>query len=147
MRHYFRQIVHADFPHTALRVSVVMDFLLLARLPLRCHSLRKRVTSRKFCCDGEPSDLPSPSALTLERARPPFSQCPEFRSFRAGGGYSVPLLAAQSRHEKPYPPMSKIKPIFPFTIPLKGMLESISHSPAGFKREMRFLEIVRERRD
>ena len=63
-----------------------------------------------------------------------------------GGGYLVPLFAAQSRHEKPYPPMSKIKPIFPFTIPLKGMLESISHSPAGFKREMRFLEIVRERR-
>ena len=27
--------------------------------------------------------------------------------FRAGGGYLVPLLAAQSRHEKPYPPMSK----------------------------------------
>ena len=29
--------------------------------------------------------------------------------FRAGGRYSVPLLAAQSRHEKPYPPISKIK--------------------------------------
>ena len=28
--------------------------------------------------------------------------------FRAGSGYLVPLFAAQSRHEKPYPPMSKI---------------------------------------
>ena len=26
-----------------------------------------------------------------------------------GGGYSVPLFAARSRHEKPYPPISKIK--------------------------------------
>ena len=40
--------------------------------------------------------------------------------FRAGGGYSVPLFAAQSRHEKPYPPMSKINFAFPFTVPLKG---------------------------
>ena len=28
--------------------------------------------------------------------------------FRAGGRYSVPLFAVQSRHEEPYPPMSKI---------------------------------------
>ena len=63
--------------------------------------------------------------------------------FRAGGGYSVPLFAAQSRHEEPYPPMSKINPTFPFILPLTGNDESIPHSPAGFKREMRFLEIVR----
>ena len=40
--------------------------------------------------------------------------------FRAGGGYLVPLFAAQSRHEKPYPPMSKISFAFPFTVPSKG---------------------------
>ena len=37
--------------------------------------------------------------------------------FRAGGGL---LFAARSRHEKPYPPMSKISFAFPFTIPFKG---------------------------
>ena len=37
--------------------------------------------------------------------------------FRAGGGL---LFAAQSRHEKPYPPMSKINLAFPFTVPFKG---------------------------
>ena len=40
--------------------------------------------------------------------------------FRAGGGYSVPLFAARSRHEKPYPPMSKINLAFPFSVPFKG---------------------------
>ena len=33
---------------------------------------------------------------------------PQTFLFRAGGGYLVPLFAAQSRHEEPYPPMSKI---------------------------------------
>jgi len=63
--------------------------------------------------------------------------------FRAGGGYLVPLFAAQSRHEEPYPPMSKSNPTFPFTIPLKGTRESVHHSPAAFKREMQFLEVCR----
>ena len=40
--------------------------------------------------------------------------------FRADGGYLVPLLAALPRHEKPYPPMSKISFAFPFTVPSKG---------------------------
>ena len=54
--------------------------------------------------------------------------------FRADGGYSVPLFAAQSRHEKPYPPMSKINFAFPFTVPFKGNGESIPHSSAQRKR-------------
>ncbi len=43
-----------------------------------------------------------------------------FTLSRPGGGYSVPLLAALPRHEKPYPPMSKINLAFPFTVPSKG---------------------------
>ena len=53
--------------------------------------------------------------------------------FRAGGGYLVPLLAAQSRHEKPYPPMSKNH----FRSLSSGTRTIIPHSPcrkqAGFQ--------------
>ena len=62
--------------------------------------------------------------------------------FRADGGYSVPLFAAQSRHEKPYPPMSKINFAFPFTVPFKGNGESIPHSPAQRKRGFGETEVV-----
>ena len=47
--------------------------------------------------------------------------------FRAGGGYSVPLFAAQSRHEKPYPPISKIKCRLAFE---RQDGNSMPHSPA-----------------
>ena len=53
--------------------------------------------------------------------------------FRAGGGYSVPLLAAQSRHEKPYPPISKINPTFPFILPFTGSAEKCTPFPRRFQ--------------
>ena len=68
--------------------------------------------------DGTPS-LPFRSRGT----RDPTMRSPRSATlpwFRAGGGYSVPLFAARSRHEKPYPPMSKISFAFPFTVPSKG---------------------------
>ena len=52
--------------------------------------------------------------------------------FRAGGGYSAPLFAAQSRHEKPYPPMSKIKFRLVFE---RQDGNSMPHSPAQRKRD------------
>ena len=51
--------------------------------------------------------------------------------FRAGGGYSVPLFAAQSRHEKPYPPISKINFRLAFE---RQDGNSMPHSPAPRKR-------------
>ena len=60
--------------------------------------------------------------------------------FRPGGRYSVPLLAAQSRHKKPYLPMSKInfRPAFE-----RQDGDSISHSPhptqAGFLERLKLL--------
>ena len=52
--------------------------------------------------------------------------------FRADGGYSMPLFAAQSRHEKPYPPISKIK----FRLAFERQDEnSMPHSPAQRKRD------------
>ena len=53
--------------------------------------------------------------------------------FRAGGGYSVPLLAAQSRHEKPYPPISKINHTFPFILPFTGSAEKYTPFPRRFQ--------------
>ena len=53
--------------------------------------------------------------------------------FRAGGGYLVPLLAAQSRHEKPYPPISKINPTFPFILPFTGSAEKYTPFPRRFQ--------------
>ena len=52
--------------------------------------------------------------------------------FRADGRYSVPLFAAQSRHEKPYPPMSKIKFRLAFE---RQDGNSMPHSPAQRKRD------------
>ena len=55
-----------------------------------------------------------------------------FTLSRPGGGYSVPLFAAQSRHGKPYPPISKIK--FRLAFEMQG--ESIMpHSPTQRKRD------------
>ena len=52
--------------------------------------------------------------------------------FRADGGYSVPLLAAQSRHEKPHLPISKIKCRLAFG---RQDGNSMPHSPAQRKRD------------
>ena len=52
--------------------------------------------------------------------------------FRAGSGYLVPLFAAQSRHEKPYPPISKIKFRLDFG---RQDANSMPHSPAPRKRD------------
>ena len=46
--------------------------------------------------------------------------------FRADGGW---LFAAQSRHEKPYPPMSKIKPTFPLHPSSHGECEKVYPIP------------------
>ena len=51
---------------------------------------------------------------------------------RPNGGYSVPLFAAQSRHEKPYPPISKIKFRLAFE---RQDGNSMPHSPAQRKRD------------
>ena len=53
--------------------------------------------------------------------------------FRAGGGYSVPLFAAQSRHEEPYPPISKINHTFPFILPFTGSAEKYTPFPRRFQ--------------
>ena len=45
----------------------------------------------------------------------------------------VPLFAAQSRHEKPYPPMSKSNFAFPFTVPFKGDAEKYTPFPRRFQ--------------
>ena len=51
--------------------------------------------------------------------------------FRAGGGYLVPLFAAQSRHEEPYPPMSKIN--IPFKMPFTRNVEKYTPFPRRFQ--------------
>ena len=53
--------------------------------------------------------------------------------FRAGGGCLVPLFAAQSRHEEPYPPMSRINSTFPFSMPFKGNVEEYTPFPRRFQ--------------
>ena len=63
--------------------------------------------------------------------------------FRAGGGYSVPLFAAQSRHEKPYPPMSKINLAFPFTVPFKGNVGKYTPFPRRFQAGILKIEGLR----
>ena len=50
---------------------------------------------------------------------------------RAGGGYLVPLFAVQSRHEEPYPPMSKIN--IPFTVPFTGNTKKYTPFPRCFQ--------------
>ncbi len=50
-----------------------------------------------------------------------------------GGEYSMPLFAAQSRHEEPYPPMSKINPAFPFILPFTGNAEKYTPFPRRFQ--------------
>ena len=45
----------------------------------------------------------------------------------------VPLFAARSRHEKPYPPMSRINSTFPFSIPFKGNVEEYTPFPRRFQ--------------
>ena len=50
--------------------------------------------------------------------------------FRAGGGS---VFAAQSRHEEPYPPMSKINPTFPFILPLTGNVGKYTPFPRRFQ--------------
>ena len=60
--------------------------------------------------------------------------------FRADGRYSVPLFAAQSRHEKPYPPISKIKFRLAFE---RQDGNSMPHSPAQRKRGFWEIEVLR----
>ena len=60
--------------------------------------------------------------------------------FWAGGGL---VFAAQSRHEEPYPPMSKINPTIPFTIPFKGMQGKYTPFPRRFQAGNAFLEVCR----
>ena len=50
--------------------------------------------------------------------------------FRAGGGS---VFAAQSRHEEPYPPMSKINPTIPFILPLTGNVRKYIPFPRRFQ--------------
>ena len=63
--------------------------------------------------------------------------------FRAGGGYSVPLFAARSRHEKPYPPMSKINLAFPFTVPFKGNAGKYTPFICRFQAGILKIEVLR----
>ena len=55
----------------------------------------------------------------------------------------MPLLAARSRHEKPYPPMSKISLAFPFTVPSKGNVEKYTPFPRLFQVGILKLEVLR----
>ena len=103
----------------------------------------RRVTARRDASPYRSSEvLPLPCGGHAGRVTLP--------RFRAGGGYSVPLFTAQSRHKEPYPPMSKINPTFPFTIPFKGNAEKYTPFPrqkqAGIFRKLK-LEIVRRLKD
>ena len=60
--------------------------------------------------------------------------------FRAGGGL---LFAARSRHEKPYPPMSKSNFAFPFTVPSKGNAEKYTPFPRPTQAESLEVEVSR----
>ena len=60
--------------------------------------------------------------------------------FRAGGGS---VFAAQSRHEEPYPPMSKINPTIPFILPLTGNVRKYIPFPRRFQAGNAFLKVCR----
>ena len=109
--------------------------------------------------------MPSSSALALERARRPFSQCSEVLPLPWGGRRrqdgGSPYGRNKLRPSLGFGPMAgRSSPrnrvtksharrcqrsILPSPSPFLswGMRESIPHSPAAFKREMRFLEVCR----
>ena len=60
--------------------------------------------------------------------------------FRAGGGL---LFAARSRHEEPYPPMSKINLAFPFTVPFKGNAGKYIQFPQPTQAGILKIEVLR----
>ena len=94
-------------------------------LPFRSRGTRDPTVDPRFW----PFECNLQSSGTL--ARRPFYTL-HFTLFRPGGGYSVPLFAAQSRHEKPYPPISKIKCRLAFERQDGNIMP---HSPAQRKRD------------
>ena len=71
---------------------------------------------RSWLLNGQDARSPSAfrgSGLRLGRSR--LGACP-YPWLQPGGGYSVPPFAALLRHEKPYPPKSKINPPHPLQV-------------------------------
>ena len=144
-RHTTWMLIH---PRSATFVSCLC--FSLAKFHMK-HTIR--------CCvrAGGLSGLPSSSECAAVAGRPPYRwsevlpllpwvirsarragptswsrQARPLPWFRADGRYSVPLLAAQSRHEEPYPPISKIKCRLAFE---RQDGNSMPHSSAQRKRD------------
>ena len=138
---------HVGLAHVAQPSYSAFRFLTLAKFHIKRHTLLRTLLGafraypapRLWLLNGR--DARSPSAPRfcpcLGGTTPPrwrlsirSQQVATLPWFRAGGGS---VFAAQSRHEEPSPPMSKINPTIPFTIPFKGMQGKYTPFPRRFQ--------------